>query len=76
MPLTYERASIRHPSIEEQTRYRKDKVDMWLRLRKTEGKTDSVAAKLVGEPERTLYSWLKRPIHELTLPHNVHTRRN
>ena len=53
---TYDAASIRHLSKEEQTRYRKDKVDMWLRLREIEHKTSPEAAKLVGIPERTLYS--------------------
>ena len=73
---TYDTAEIRHLSIEEQTRYRKDKVDMWLRLRKTEGMTAPAAAKIVGIPERTLYSWQKKPVPESTRPHNVRTRRN
>ena len=49
---------------------------MWLRLRKIEGKTSPAAAEIVGIPERTLYSWQKKPVPESTRPHNVRTRRN
>ena len=69
----YDMASIRHLSIEEQVRHRKVKLDIWLRLRENEGKTGSAAAKIVGIPERTLYSWLKKPIPESTRPHNFRT---
>ena len=70
---TYDTAEIRHLSIDEQVRYRKDKVDTWLRLR-ADGYTAENAAKKVGIPVRTLYSWEKKPIPESTRPHNVRTR--
>ena len=44
---TYDTAGIRHLPIEEQVRYRKDKVDTWLRLR-ADGYTAEGAAEKVG----------------------------
>lgn len=70
---TYNTAGIRHLPIEEQVRYRKDKVDTWLRLR-ADGYTAERAAERVGVPVRTLYEWKKKPIPESTRPHNVRTR--
>ena len=70
---TYDTAEIRHLSIDEQVRYRKDKVDTWLRLR-ADGYTAENAAKKVGIPVRTLYEWKRKPIPESTRPHNTRTR--
>ena len=49
---------------------------MGLRLRETEGMTAPAASKIVGIPDRTLYTWKKKPVHESTRPHNVRPRRN
>ena len=70
---TYDTAEIRHLSIEELVRYRKDKVDTWLGLR-ADGYTAAEAAKKVSIPVRTLYEWKRKPIPESTRPHNVRTR--
>ena len=51
---TYDTAGIRQLPIEEQVRYRKDKVDTWLRLR-ADGYTAEGAAEKVGVPVRILY---------------------
>ena len=38
--------------------------------------TAPAASKIVGIPDRTLYTWQKKPVPESTRPHNVRPRRN
>ena len=72
---TYDTASIRSLSIEDQIRVRKDKVETWERIRKS-GSTAEEAAEQTGIPVRTLYEWKRKPIPGSTRPHHVRTREN
>ncbi len=74
-PRIYDTASIRSLSIEEQVRFRREKVETWDRIRQS-GRTAEDAAEQVGIPVRTLYAWKRKPIPESTRPHKVRTREN